>query len=222
MSFPDDTALQTQGSQFEPWRSEAKHATSCSRRLATIFNLDESAGKKYFVSLKLEGQTGVRARDLREKLLSNSWLSPRPLDIPHLYLNCRRAFSIHETTEINCYFSWNAPIPVNTKHLYNILYNVAPTSSTLVRRCINVIQMFCECFYAYRTTFTAYQLEEMEKAFERAPYPDVFAREELALRIGLSESRVQVRNTALQNQNAVWHTHIQCQLYIEENGGRTT
>jgi len=32
----------------------------------------------------------------------------------------------------------------------------------------------------------------MEKAFERAPYPDVFAREDLAVRIGLSESRIQV------------------------------
>ena len=32
----DDTVLQTQDSKFEPWRSEAKHATSRSRRLPTM------------------------------------------------------------------------------------------------------------------------------------------------------------------------------------------
>ena len=34
----DDTVLQTQDSKFEPWRSEAEHATSRSRRLPTILS----------------------------------------------------------------------------------------------------------------------------------------------------------------------------------------
>ncbi|EDO31656.1 predicted protein, partial [Nematostella vectensis] len=43
-----------------------------------------------------------------------------------------------------------------------------------------------------RTKFTAYQLEQLEDAYQKAKYPDVQARETLAQRLGVAESRVQV------------------------------
>ena len=44
----DDTVLQTQDSKFEPWRSEAEHATSRSRRLPTILTFTREWGKNFF------------------------------------------------------------------------------------------------------------------------------------------------------------------------------
>lgn len=43
-----------------------------------------------------------------------------------------------------------------------------------------------------RTIFTSYQVKELEEAFNKAHYPDVYAREALSMKTQLPEDRIQV------------------------------
>ena len=58
----DDTVLQTQDSKFVPWRSEAEHATSRSRRLPTILTFTRGWGRNIFVFFQT-AETGNRTPD---------------------------------------------------------------------------------------------------------------------------------------------------------------
>ena len=58
----DDTVLQTQDSKFKPWRSEAEHATSRSRRLPTILTFTRGWGRNIF-SFFQTAETGNRTPD---------------------------------------------------------------------------------------------------------------------------------------------------------------
>jgi len=68
--------------------------------------------------------------------------------------------------------------------------------------------------FLFRTIFTSYQLEELEKAFKEAHYPDVYAREMLSLKTDLPEDRIQVSDTKLISFFYLCYTEYTCHVHV--------
>nr|KAF6294469.1 hypothetical protein mPipKuh1_009717 [Pipistrellus kuhlii] len=62
----------------------------------------------------------------------------------------------------------------------------------------------------YRTVFTALQLRELENLFRHCQYPDIFARQQIAGRLNLTATRVQVW---FQNRRTKWRREHREMMY---------
>ena len=108
----DDTVLQTQDSKFEPWRSEAEHATSRSRRLPTILTFIRGWGRNIFVSFK-PPRPGTEPRTLAWKAaVLTTTLGPPPLSMTLFCGVCQTITSIitvpQMTPKIKSTYVWTS------------------------------------------------------------------------------------------------------------------
>ena len=108
----DDTVLQTQDSKFEPWRSEAEHATSRSRRLPTILTFTRGWGRNIFCFFQT-AETGNRTPNSGVKGSGANHYSraPAQLFVEHDCPSMLYSMVISNTKQLDCYIQeiyWNS------------------------------------------------------------------------------------------------------------------
>ena len=107
----DDTVLQTQDSKFEPWRSEAEHATSRSRRLPTILTFTRGWGRNNFVSFK-PPRPGTEPRTLAWKAaVLSTTLGPPPRTIRRQAVSVEWRYVRYETITYHTSYITYPPVP---------------------------------------------------------------------------------------------------------------
>ena len=117
----DDTVLQTQDSKFEPWRSEAEHATSRSRRLPAILTFTRGWGRNIFVSFK-PPSPGTEPRTLAWKAaVLTTTLGPPPTlfktewNIPVSLCIGPSTYNVQPySSKIRCHNAMNKPVSQST------------------------------------------------------------------------------------------------------------